>query len=64
MIIFNKKKKNNIKHKTFSKSSSLVGDLKALFTAVNHEEPPFFPIRKRKQGKTQLHLQLLNNKRS
>jgi hypothetical protein len=28
---------------TFS-SSSLVGDLKALLTAVNHELPPFFPI--------------------
>ena len=45
------KKRKNVEFLRFSEaqtfsSSSLVGDPKALLTAVNHEVPPFFPIKK------------------
>lgn len=45
------KKRKNVEFLRFSEtqtfsSSSLVGDLKALLTAVNHEVLPFFPIKK------------------
>lgn len=40
---------------TFS-SSSLVGDLNALLTAVNHELPPFFPMELFWKPPTPMHL--------